>query len=1584
MSVTGSNTQGSAVTVTSGGKTRAYTAAIITSGDDAAGILAQSVGGGGGRGGASTSTAQSGGANAVSLGLGGAAGSGSSGGAVNVCGQVSGGACTSAMTGAAILTAGVHSTGILAQSIGGGGGSGGSSSSIASANAGGADGGSSFGASLGGKTGGGGSGGAVAVNTNVTVQTLGDMSAAVLAQSIGGGGGEGGGASAGATGGNKVSASLALGGTGGSGGNGGSVTVALGGSGAEIVTGGANAPAVVAQSVGGGGGTAGMAATTSSATGAYTPSIGGALGGTGGSGGNGGTVNLTSNVAVTTTGMQSIGLLAQSIGGGGGLATASTGNAAIFSGTMTLGSKGGSGGAGGAAYVTASGSVTTYGLFSSGIVAQSVGGGGGVSAVRASNVVLGGTADDASGVVNLSSNAVVTTVGGASAGLVAQSIASGGLATSGGSATLGGAPSGSNGAAVNVCNSIVGGNCASNSAIGGSIATWGDASIGLLAQSIGGGGGAVLASGNAVSADFKNGVGYSGTVTTVQNAGISTAGAGSAGVLAQSVGGGGGTVVAAYNNAGNASYAANLGGSGMSNDYGAAVSVTAYEHAIGTAGPNAPGVVAQSIGAGGGYYSASNLAAGGKMNVSFTLGADAGSGVANAVKIGLGSGGAATAVSTAGANSAAVVAQSIGGGGGIASFYGAPGGSAVNGTVTGQLGQVGGSGMSGTVNVSGSAIIRTTGLQSAGLLAQSITGGGGLALAASSDNSLFSGTVRLGSTKGGSNYTNPVAVNLTGGSIATSGAMSPGIVAQDIGGGGGLSLVDATNVVLGGVTNSSSYTGSTSNNSAAVTNGAAITTSGAGSIGIVAQSVAGGGGLAYASGSATLGGAPSGSNAGAVLVNSNAAISTSGVNAFGILAQSVGGGGGAVISTGGAVAPTFKAGSGNASAVTVNVNASIATTGAGAHGVVAQSVRGGGGLVTNGTTTVMQGGTSGSSGLVKVNVASGVNVVATGQGAVGIKTWSSTDPIVNIASGATVVGGTGGSALEFEGPTNELNNSGSVGSIDGADGAAVRTISGDTTVNNSGALQGNIHLAKDGSNLVHNLGTGTLVAGSTLDLGDTGLLRNDGVLANGNAAGSVTRITGSLEQSASGVMDLRVDHANARIDAFEVSGSAKLLGSLRPTLVNGGLIAPGTTPLGSFLHAADGVDASGLSIGNTAILSFALHRSGNDVSLSSTADFSPLGLGADSQQIGALIARAQSQGLQHFQPLVAGLVQIPTVTELSQAYWNVSGAAASSVAMVGEQMGTAFNRVLLQRATDVRPSRAAVPPGSRQPGGEAWQDGRDNTWAQIYGDSTRMGMDDARSNGNLSSRSLGLVIGHDSKVSPDTTVGVALGSGVAHFDVGDHFNGRNNALQVGAYALQRAGAAYAAAAVSYSLHRMTTDRSLPAIQSTYATDFHAHSVGSRVEAGYRFEGESFAVTPYAALQLQRVTTPGYAETGGSGAAADLTLAYQRRSANYVRTELGLAFDKNFALEGGKSLAVRTSAAWAHNHSDNPDLHTSFNALGAGNFTSSALAPTSDLALVSAGVELRLANRLSVGVSLYGEFGHRTQAVAGRALMRYQW
>ncbi len=94
-----------------------------------------------------------------------------------------------------------------------------------------------------------------------------------------------------------------------------------------------------------------------------------------------------------------------------------------------------------------------------------------------------------------------------------------------------------------------------------------------------------------------------------------------------------------------------------------------------------------------------------------------------------------------------------------------------------------------------------------------------------------------------------------------------------------------------------------------------------------------------------------------------------------------------------------------------------------------------------------------------------------------------------------MLGGSGGSAVMFEGLTNELNNSCSVSGADGATGMTVRTVSGDTALrNNSGTLQDNLKLATGANNLAYNQGAGTILAGALLDLGCSGVLQNDGGL----------------------------------------------------------------------------------------------------------------------------------------------------------------------------------------------------------------------------------------------------------------------------------------------------------------------------------------------------------------------------------------------------------------------------------------------------------------------------------------------------------
>ena len=358
---------------------------VTTHGEGAHAIFAESVGGGGGTGG---------GAGAL-VGVGGEGTAGGHGGTVEATNQ------------GVIQTFGANALGVYAQSVGGGGGDGGYSGGLVS---------------IGGGGSGTSDGGAVTITNNGTVTTDGTVSNAIFAQSIGGGGGNGGSSygwfSIGGSGGGGGNASSVLvnnsgqllktsgtnssavfaqsiGGGGGNGGNSSSVgafaSLAIGGEGAAggmgadvtvnsnngiIDTSGNNSHGIQAQSVGGGGGNGGFAF---SASGGIGGSIAIGIGGKGGGGGDSGQVNVVSENIISTIGDDSNGIFAESIGGGGGsggFAIAAAGSDGIGV-TFAFGGKGGSGGSGKAVDVLSSGSIDTAGNRSHGIQAQSVGGGGG-------------------------------------------------------------------------------------------------------------------------------------------------------------------------------------------------------------------------------------------------------------------------------------------------------------------------------------------------------------------------------------------------------------------------------------------------------------------------------------------------------------------------------------------------------------------------------------------------------------------------------------------------------------------------------------------------------------------------------------------------------------------------------------------------------------------------------------------------------------------------------------------------------------------------------------------------------------------------------------------------------------------------------------------------------------------------------------------------------------------------------------------------------------------------------------------------------------------------------------------------------
>ncbi len=115
---------------------------------------------------------------------------------------------------------------------------------------------------------------------------------------------------------------------------------------------------IFAQSVGGGGGDGGGVSGLVS------------IGGNGSATSNGGKVDVINRGTISTYGIQSHAIFAQSIGGGGGNGGSSTG-------LVTIGGSGGGGGDADVVNVTNGGTLYPRANESYGIFAQSIGGGGG-------------------------------------------------------------------------------------------------------------------------------------------------------------------------------------------------------------------------------------------------------------------------------------------------------------------------------------------------------------------------------------------------------------------------------------------------------------------------------------------------------------------------------------------------------------------------------------------------------------------------------------------------------------------------------------------------------------------------------------------------------------------------------------------------------------------------------------------------------------------------------------------------------------------------------------------------------------------------------------------------------------------------------------------------------------------------------------------------------------------------------------------------------------------------------------------------------------------------------------------------------
>ncbi len=1042
-----------------------------------------------------------------------------------------------------------------------------------------------------------------------------------------------------------------------------------------------------------------------------------------------------------------------------------------------------------------------------------------------------------------------------------------------------------------------------------------------------------------------------------------------------------------------------LGGDGANGGTGGEVNVKNLG-TITTFGASAHGIMAQSIGGGGGQGGVSFAEATNRTNLTATVGGSGGTGNQGGF-VGIINAGT---VATQGDAAYGLSAQSIGGGGGTG--VGASVNSMAGKGITLNL-NVGGSGGSGAqggaVTVENRGTVTTTGVEAHALVAQSIGGGGGSFAAPAGDDAAAESGTSDGKTDGSGSDAralanallaaldivqiappeDPASVSAKSGSLTLGGS---GAVAGD---GGFVKIVqDGT-----------------------------VATSGFGAVGILAQSIGGGGGLAsvaagpgghrYTFGLGGSGGAAGDGGTIQVRIGSSAQVSTTGDAAPALLLQSIGGGGGyggAHQAMGYAIPYALRDGSrgdGGTIAVALEKGSVIRTTGTESHGLLAQSLGGGGGLLVGlsgetATDPVRSRAVTGNGGAITID-ASG-SIIASGLDAHAIyaqsgvqRTDGSLEPDpgrggrIVIRVDGVVTGGSGtGAALRVEGGRDNRIAIEQGGVVGAASGRAITGAFTTGTITNRGTVTGDIDVTGGGQagrvvfdNGFDGTASAILRTGpeGIVALGRDGLLRNGAILDIGGV-GTVAQatVTGNFVQNAAG--RLLVDIAPLapagapRNDLLTVSGTATLGGVVEPHIVSGLLPGRYTFLRAGQVQAVTATTTDSVLHSGAVPISWALASTADAVALSPQAHFTtPVGITLITDQ------RNVAQGLQD-----AWDGNTTRLGNLYARFLSVDSqkgyAAALDELKPESNQDTLTDRTLdtrkgLQRAMSCP---AFVGTGTLLREGEC-------VWGRITGTNTRYFS--TPDDGGYHQNALSYQTGLQTEFAPDWFFGLTGAYTRAIQSDPDRITGTtSDAGDVSAALKHQVGpwlfAASANVGYAWADNKRLID--FAGARATARSRSEILSAGGRLRASYQVLFGDWYIKPYADLDLLYSYSPAYSESGAGDFNLDVRPLAKTLVAFSPNVEIGGRID----LEGGRWIRPYGTLGMMVLSDDHFTGRASFQGTGAlGRFATDSSIPDR-LGEAGLGLQISLGNGVEVTGEYQAQVGDQFVAQSGTARLQLRF